>query len=330
MIEKTKRLNNIDYLKGIAIFLMVMGHALSWSYTDTIIRTPDNAFVRNLIYAFHMPLFFFLSGYVIDLKDRLWDFSTCRNIIFKRAISLALPCLSWYVISKFNDIPWFLRSLFLIIIIFTILKFIVRNIKSIWVELIVILFIGYIFLFLITRGTRGTELDYILNMTVVQIHYPYFVIGYFFRKKENSINLIKRNNIYTLAIILFCICFYSYNWNDHSHAVHALLRYILAFSGIAIVYSYSISIKTFNTKANNAVILMGKKSIEIYLLSNYFIIHSPDLFKIIISNNIYPGNIVAQILFGLLLSIPAILCCLFVVKIIDNSNILNLLLFGKK
>lgn len=52
------RLNYIDVLKGFAIFLMVMGHALSWSYSTDVVRTPDNAFVRNLIYAFHMPLFF--------------------------------------------------------------------------------------------------------------------------------------------------------------------------------------------------------------------------------------------------------------------------------
>lgn len=68
MERSTLRLDYIDVLKGFAIFLMVMGHALSWSYSTDVVRTPDNAFVRNLIYAFHMPLFFFLSGYVTDLK----------------------------------------------------------------------------------------------------------------------------------------------------------------------------------------------------------------------------------------------------------------------
>lgn len=52
MERSTLRLDYIDVLKGFAIFLMVMGHALSWSYSTDVVRTPDNAFVRNLIYAF--------------------------------------------------------------------------------------------------------------------------------------------------------------------------------------------------------------------------------------------------------------------------------------
>lgn len=84
-MNKTEcRLDYIDVLKGFAIFLMVMGHALSWSYSTDVVRTPDNAFVRNLIYAFHMPLFFFLSGYVTDLKNKEWTFSYCKQTLKKR------------------------------------------------------------------------------------------------------------------------------------------------------------------------------------------------------------------------------------------------------
>lgn len=63
------RLVHIDFLKGLAIFLMVMGHVLSWSMTDSgCQRTVDSWFVREVIYSFHMPLFMSMSGYVIDLK----------------------------------------------------------------------------------------------------------------------------------------------------------------------------------------------------------------------------------------------------------------------
>ena len=68
------RLVHIDFLKGLAIFLMVMGHALSWSMTDSgCPRTVDSWFVREVLYSFHMPLFMFMSGYVIDLKDKIWS-----------------------------------------------------------------------------------------------------------------------------------------------------------------------------------------------------------------------------------------------------------------
>lgn len=330
MSEKTNRLEHIDFLKGVAIFLMIMGHALSWSYPETIQRTPDNALIRNLIYAFHMPLFFFLSGYVIDLKNKYWDTIICKKIISKRVISLLVPCITWYIISSFNDIPWFLRALFLMIIMFSILKYLTRRIQSFVLESTIILVVGYVILFILTQITRDTQLDYIFNLTVAQIHYPYFAIGYLFQKKEITINILYKNYIYTCCILLFCSCFYAYNWTSHSHAIHAILRYILAFSGIAIAYIYTLTIKTYNTITNKVFIYLGKRSIEIYLLSTPFILHAPHLFEFVLANNKYPGNIVAQALFGFALSIPAILFCIIITKLIGHSNILRFVLFGKK
>src|SRR5512144_3032083 len=48
-----KRLEYIDIAKGIGILLVVMGH------NDFSLVSP---FFYKFIYAFHMPLFFFLSG----------------------------------------------------------------------------------------------------------------------------------------------------------------------------------------------------------------------------------------------------------------------------
>lgn len=46
-----KRIEWVDIAKGIAIMLMVIGHEVS------------NGLVYALIFSFHMPLFFILSGY---------------------------------------------------------------------------------------------------------------------------------------------------------------------------------------------------------------------------------------------------------------------------
>jgi len=50
-----KRIEWLDVLKGIGIFFVVAGH---------FYKSDDPVLVY--IYSFHMPLFFFISGYVYD------------------------------------------------------------------------------------------------------------------------------------------------------------------------------------------------------------------------------------------------------------------------
>lgn len=49
------RILQIDVLKGFAILLVVLGHAIYETYSE-------NNIVFRMIYSFHMPLFMFLSG----------------------------------------------------------------------------------------------------------------------------------------------------------------------------------------------------------------------------------------------------------------------------
>lgn len=61
--EKTPRLFAIDSAKGIGILLVVFGHA--WRGLMGAGLVPDGPLFRTVdfaVYAFHMPLFFFLSG----------------------------------------------------------------------------------------------------------------------------------------------------------------------------------------------------------------------------------------------------------------------------
>ena len=51
------RNTSIDILKGLGIVSMVAGHV------------PVNQFLVHLIYVFHMPLFFFISGYLYRDKE---------------------------------------------------------------------------------------------------------------------------------------------------------------------------------------------------------------------------------------------------------------------
>ena len=70
------RFFEIDIAKGIGIVLVVLGHALAYG-------CPNRLF--TMIYAFHMPLFFFLSGFVFKPKNSVFDF------VLGKIKSLLLP-----------------------------------------------------------------------------------------------------------------------------------------------------------------------------------------------------------------------------------------------
>ena len=61
----SNRIQYIDIARGIGILLVVLGH------NDFALVSP---FAYQVIYSFHMPLFFFLSGYFINPSVGFWEF----------------------------------------------------------------------------------------------------------------------------------------------------------------------------------------------------------------------------------------------------------------
>ena len=66
-MEKT-RLKFIDIAKGIGIFLVIWGHLIA------------DGFVDNLIYSFHMPMFLFLAGYMLRIKNTVLNRAFAKKL----------------------------------------------------------------------------------------------------------------------------------------------------------------------------------------------------------------------------------------------------------
>ncbi|AUT04401.1 acyltransferase [Nostoc sp. CENA543] len=140
---KTKaRLSWVDYAKGIGIFLVVVGHILRGLINSSILEPSGLlSFVDNWIYAFHMPLFFFISGLFIQrsLNKPFGDF------FIGKLCTIAYPYFLWsliqgifqaigsrYANNNFSILNiwkiiyepllqfWFLYTLFAIVIIYAI------------------------------------------------------------------------------------------------------------------------------------------------------------------------------------------------------------------
>ena len=89
-----KRNMSIDFIKGIAIFTVVLGHC--WLLDKEIF---------NFIYAFHMPLFFCISGYLFSTRKQYKDFLVGK---FK---NLIMPYIVFFIFSYIISITILQRDI---------------------------------------------------------------------------------------------------------------------------------------------------------------------------------------------------------------------------
>lgn len=95
-----------DAIKAFAIWLVVVGHSIQYV---SGLDYWNNA-VFQIIYSFHMPLFFVVSGFffVSSIRLGIYDFFK------KKSVALLLPCFVWaviYSICEYQDISTFLLNI---------------------------------------------------------------------------------------------------------------------------------------------------------------------------------------------------------------------------
>ena len=112
----TKRLIGIDVMQGIAMVLVVLGHHL-FSFMPEWYK---ELFVW--IYTFHMPLFIFISGFLIRYSYRgVNSWKEYKQYVTKRLKKFFLPFLivgtiGTFATWNFNDVNVLLKNLLNLII----------------------------------------------------------------------------------------------------------------------------------------------------------------------------------------------------------------------
>lgn len=95
---KTKRWSEIDDLYTIGTILVVLGHSHSsdWStFNGTFLPT----FI-NFIYHFHMPLFFFIAGFLFLNSESIYK-EGYREWIYRKILKILTPYIFLSIISAF-------------------------------------------------------------------------------------------------------------------------------------------------------------------------------------------------------------------------------------
>jgi len=238
------RLNWIDWAKTIAITLVVLGH----------IPQERGSFLVSYIVQFHMPLFFFISGYLTKKE------SFCKKTLKKYINSLIIPYFIynaifypfWFVRYLYENtnivilecvkpiigvflfqnttpystplygVTWFLIALFTMKIIFAACS----NLK----------YRNYIFLFLSIICSIAYIYNEFYRVTTDLVPVgiikclPFFVLG-FVSKETNVITPLPKNNYLIIGLTCFAVSIFAFTflrWNNN------IPLYGLCFGAISI------------------------------------------------------------------------------------------------
>ncbi|ADL51255.1 acyltransferase family protein [Clostridium cellulovorans] len=210
------RISYIDMLKALGIILVVIGHA-----------SLKNPLLIKTIYSFHMPLFFFTSGYLYNYSKYK---SNQRIFIISRFKSIVIPYIAgclfafWYG-SKFAAIPtspkasiiailksngkgfntfntpmWFLPCLFATLVVFS---FILSRLHkfSIHKQLLVFTFLAMVGSIIIKKHYIPLNLPWGIDLIPITMFFCF--LGFYYRKIENYISAKKNIILLVLSILIF-------------------------------------------------------------------------------------------------------------------------------
>lgn len=239
-----KRMSWVDIAKGIGIMLVVLGH----------MNVPG--FVGKYIYSFHMPLFFFLSGYVYS-SNKYTNFS---SLLKNKARFLLIPYVYFSLITVFiyflldynlvmlknvlygvligtggSTALWFLVCLFITeLLYYSIIKLCKYKIQYIVIVLVMSSIIGYLI-----------SIDRMILLWKINVSFTSLVlfgVGNVFNKIE-VLNIKNHKNKARLLALFICFvlsvffCFSNGKKVDMNNNVFGnyFYFYLAAFSGILVI-----------------------------------------------------------------------------------------------
>lgn len=325
----------LDTLKGIAILLMVMAHALSWSYPESHFLTGDmqkmtteefySTIVWKVIYSFHMPLLFFASGFLFYKEGIATTINTCYRIIAKRVQRLLIPYITTGVFVLFLRGYfgyWFFIVLFILNVIVLIELLIEEKLRLKAKGEIVGHLVTFVLLTLMAKVYRNYLFQEIIQLGTLPQYYLVFIFGYIIHK-YNKINAFFSNSkvsfisFITYVVLMIIVKYYG---------LLSVIGALVPLCAIIFLYNYSKGLQ--KSKVLGGVNIIGKYSMEIYVFHLFFVMAIPEMGNYILSLSNFPLSITLQIVYSFALSIIAIILSIGCSNILKSNKYLSKMLFG--
>lgn len=319
-IMNKDRIIYLDIARALTIFCVILGHIVD-SSTST----------KSLLYAFHMPAFFFLSG--IFCKDNVESVDEIKRFIRRRFYRLLVPYIVWgciYSQFSFKNLLyicygtretliradsltslWFLPTLFVADLIVELMIYAASCLQKKTVE-----FVGTILFLVLGFMMPHTKFGDPLGIDIAFVATSFMMAGHILKKVicKKQIRLQKFRTVLILGL-LGCVCLGAGIYFNKPSAGYVLMANAIygnasafllgALGGMAILLSLSIGLDC-TLKRKNVLIWIGQNTMGIFLVHKPFV----ELFRKFISGVGFDYNYILLTLFIALMSL--VLSCIVV------------------
>lgn len=320
-----KYYEEFDILKGFGIIFVFLGHSFILKGIDLTEYSLWNKYIYDTIYSFHMPLFFFVAGFLSNKNYDIKKFyiSKIKRLAIPYIFINIIDCIVRKIFSNLvntdkitikeillygGKTTWFIYTLFWLFILFPVIdKYIYQRKNTIYFILFLMLINIFDFkLFNMKMFSLNKILYYLIYFSI-----GYLLKDYYLEIKEKVINNKK-------ILIIFIIVFLFQRYFSFKIPLINLLIPVL---GTIIFLILSEMIK--EKRIVNFFIFYGKNSLVFYLLEGFvLVIVRSTLIKIV--------PIEQNILFVSLYFILKILIVSIIIKcFVNKSKILSFLLGSK-
>lgn len=236
------RNNTLDVLKGVGIFLVVLGHA-----------TFVNDRIITYIFSFHMPLFFIVSGMLMRIKSEA-D-SSIKNFMRKKLRSIAIPYLSFsmcYTIIDFLSV-YYQQISYSDLKVNAICTLSLAGSGPLW--FLPTLFLSELMLFLLAKKFNGWQ-TFVLSIVIAGIGFSgcSVFVPYFELHKASLITLFYMNFLVILLRSMICLILLApgYVFYEYIGKLESKFSFVQLFAGLVLMaIVFPLSLQNVNLDLHN-------------------------------------------------------------------------------
>ena len=339
--SKTVRLAYLDAIRGLAILLVVYCHVASVSLGIS----DDVPSFNNIVGFIHLPLFFFLSGYLFFKPGRFNEWKNIHPLLWKRFLQLVIPATIFVILyalsfnrsfdsilfSRFKGGYWFTYFLFIFIFLYCILSWALYKLNHRQDNALLLFALSLVIGFTpvaLDKLYPGAPDSRLLQALSYQEYYffIFFCFGALFKSKYNLYEKIRNRRGYEALMIALPFVLL---------LIHGLGLPLFDFA-VTVLFSFSVVILIFCVFQKDEsffsergfgrfVSFVGRRSLDIYFLHFFFL---PDLHSVGKFFYETPNPLLEFVLSFVIVAI-IVSVCLLISHIVRGNDLLAKLLFGR-